>query len=344
MPMKFIVVIFFLFPLLLLHGPLSALEKQTPDVLKKDITDRFKSIQESQPRKINVLTILSSDRNTTLVAISEKPFSVFFGEKLILSDATRLTWNIDSLNAALSFPNELTFFSGHSSPIRLTQIIQAPPDPLKSEPRIKNEWMDFAIIACSILILFFILISTVMLKGMFGFLKLFSVNLRDDRTEELRINSVPALLFYVFVLLSISVVVTLYLGREYSSSVDYFSGWIKLCGTLLFIMVLRYMTVLVMSWIYSMQEVMEHQMNGFFRLAFLLCLLAGTAMIIDFIFMVRWILSVPVITILIPLLIALYYLTFYIRLRRSISLRPLHLFSYLCISEFIPLVLLVFTF
>ena len=96
MPMKFIVVIFFLFPLLLLHGPLSALEKQTPDVLKKDITDRFKSIQESQPRKINVLTILSSDRNTTLVAISEKPFSVFFGEKLILSDATRLIWNIDS--------------------------------------------------------------------------------------------------------------------------------------------------------------------------------------------------------------------------------------------------------
>lgn len=310
-----------------------------------DISDRLKlSRGNGAAGVVGKLPLFSSDRNTTFIASCEKPFSLFFGEKLLLSDVKIISLDIDSLNNALGFPNELTFFSGHSSLIRLTQVIKISPDPLTPEPRKKMAWMDFAIIGSGILAIFFAFIFPLLVRRMFGFIKLFSINFRDDRTEELRINSIPAILFYFFVLLFVSVILTLFLSRNSSAAENYFASWIGLVGLLLIITVLRYFSVMLMAWVYAMREVTNHQISSFFRLVFFLCLLAGGAMIIDFILKNKWAFTVPVITILIPVVVAAYYVTFYLRLRRWVSLRPLHLFSYLCVSEFIPLVLLVFTF
>lgn len=321
----------------------NTLAQQSIDYVRRDITHRLQYSTQEKSKKVSTLNLISEDRNTTLQITSDHPFSVFSGEMMLASEVLNLKWTMDSLDQSLGFPIHLTFFSKHSSPIILTQITQLVQDPLEPQLRKGDDQMNFAIITGSILLLFLSIMPGILLEAISGIGKLFSINKREDRTEELRSNSASAILLGFFIVVFSSVLSTFLSASDLSETESLFYAGLLNFFIFLIVIVLRYLITFLFSWIFGLTQVFDHQMNSFFRITLVLCLLVFSAMLIDFMSVNRLNFSVLTLNYLIPVLLVGYYLTLFLRLQQSTALRPLHLFSYLCVSEFIPFVLLVYT-
>ena len=287
------------------------------------------------------------DKGSVLVASSPKTFSVFVQEKLIATSISGFRWNADSLNQVLGYPKQLTFFTSGKSLIKLTQVRIIPTDPFEPERRKKTVGMNFGIIGGFLLVSVLIFLLSTLSAGASGFFllwKAFSISIREDRPDEIRANSASALLIYVFTLLFASVTITFLIGDELKTSGEFFIKAFQNLWILLAIMALRYLMIAFVSWLYRMRDISDHQIIGFFQVALLICFFASGVFLINFFFGLKVSSSRLVFTFAFPVLLAGFYFALFLRLMRLTSSKALHLFSYLCLSEFIPLVLLVFTF
>ena len=287
------------------------------------------------------------DKGSVLMASSPKTFSVFVEEKLILASVNEFRWNADSLNQALGYPKQLTFFTSGKSPIQLIQVRAIPTDPLEPEKRKKTVGMNFGIIGGFLVVSVLIFLLSTLSTGASGFFllwKAFSTSIREDRPDEIRANSASALLIYVFTLLLASVTLTFLTGDDLKTSGEFFLKAFQNLGILLAIMALRYLMIAFVSWLYRMRDISDHQIIGFFQVALLICFFASGVLLINFFFGLQVNSGRLVFTYAFPMLLVVFYFTLFLRLMRLTGSKALHLFSYLCLSEFIPLVLLVFTF
>ena len=317
--------------------------------VEQDISSRLIPTPEvsNDPGAVLNFQLTASDKGTILVATSRRPFSVFVRERLVISSITSFRWNVDSLNQTLGYPEQLTVFWPEKSPVHLSQVRIIPRDPLDPEFRKRSSGLDFGIIGWFLVVILFSLLLATLTRGASGFFSLwkaFAISIREDRPDEIKANSTSAVLIFLFTILLASVSLTLLAGNNLNTSADYFYLGLQNFLILLALMILRNVLISFMSWLFRMKEISDHQITGFFQVGLMVCLLASGILLINFLLATNLDSAAMVFDYVAPLFLAAYYLTLFLRLKSSTNSSALHLFSYLCLSEFIPLVILVFTF
>ncbi|MFZ9980462.1 MAG: DUF4271 domain-containing protein [Cyclobacteriaceae bacterium] len=288
----------------------------------------------------------AGDEHTIFLVSSEKPFSIYAGPHLIAARVRSFQWNADSLNKTTKGSNRITFFRRHLEPIRLIQISFLPADPLDPIFRKRSGRMNFIIISGALLLMLF----SVALSGfsapvgaLAGILNIFTLTIREDRTDEARINSPSSFFGFVVITLFASVMLTILRETDDESTVHYFVIWGSNLVILILFFLLKVLLTILWAWIFNLKGSANHQVTGFFKAVLLLCAGAGALMLLNFFagnfrepdyFILKFFM---------PLIFIGFGVTLFFRLMKISAASPLHLFSYLCISEFIPLVLLVFT-
>jgi len=295
-----------------------------------------------------VLTFQAADgdQQSGFFVSSEQPFSVYAGEHLLAASVFSFRWNADSLNILTDGSRRLTFFRQHREPLRLIQTGSKTADPLDPIFRNRSGVMNFTILSGALLLIFF----SVALSGFSGpvrstaaILSIFSLNIREDRTDETRINSSSSFFRFSVVTLFASVMLTIIRKTDDESTGYYFLTW---GGNLLFLtlfFVAKVLLTIFWAWIFNQKDSANHQVTSFFRTVLFLCVGAGIFMLLNFTLSVSREPENFLLGIFTPLIFTVFGLTLFLRLMKISTASPLHLFSYLCISEFIPLVLLVYT-
>lgn len=293
-----------------------------------------------------IFTPASADLKTVFEVLSEKPFSVYSGDYLIAAHVRSFKWQADSLAGKTKGIAQLTFFRQHRTDLNLIQTSFKQPDPLEPVLRKRSGKMNFTILSGSLLLILF----SISLGGFSESLRygaevvgIFSLNVREDRADDSKFNSSSSLIRFIIITLCASVILTIVNMHGEGNTGYYFSVW----GTnLLFLFLFFSLKVLLnffWAWIFNLRDAANYQITGFFKI--ILFLAAGAGLILFFNFIVFGF-GRPeyfIMKVFSPLVLAGYCLTLFLRLMRISAVSPLHLFSYLCISEFIPLVLLVFT-
>lgn len=293
-----------------------------------------------------IFTQTSADSKTIFQVSSENPFSVYSGAYLLAAHVRSFQWQADSLSGITKGISQLTFFRQHRTDLKLTQTSFRQSDPLEPMLRNRSGRMNFTIMSGSLLLILF----SISLAGLSGSLRygaelvsIFSLNIREDRTDDSKFNSSSSLVRFLIITLFASVVLTIVNRHGDGSTSYYFGAWGSNLFFLFIFFCLKVLLNVFWAWIFNLRETANYQITGFFKT--ILFLAAGAAIILLFNFIV-FSFSQPeyfILKVFSPLVLAGYCLTLFFRLLSVSAVSPLHLFSYLCISEFIPLVLLVFT-
>jgi hypothetical protein len=287
-----------------------------------------------------------SDQKTEFRVSSEKPFSVYAGEYLLAAQVRSFRWSADSLSSVSKGSARLVFFRQHRAPLILIQTSFKPVDLLDPILRKKSGSMNFTILSGSLLLIFFSVAMAGLSRSVrpaTEIMSIFSLNFREDRSDDAKINSSASLLRFIIITLFASVILTIVRRQGDGSTGYYFGVW----GSNLIFLILFFGAKAVLTvfwaWIFNLKEAANHQATGFFKTVLFISAGAGGFLLLNFIAGDFRELNFFILYIFTPLILTGYCLTLFLRLIRISAASPLHLFSYLCISEFIPLVLLVFT-
>jgi len=288
----------------------------------------------------------AGDQQSGFFVSSEQPFSVYTGEHLIVTGVNTFRWSADSLNLLTDGSRRLTFFRQHHEPLTLIQTRFKTADPLDPMFRNRSGAMNFTILSGALLLIFF----SVALSGFSGpvrpsaaILGVFSLNIREDRTDETRINSSSSFFRFSVVILFASVMLTIIRKTDDETTGRYFLTWGENLLFLTLFFAFKVLLTIFWGWIFHLKDCLNHQVTSFFRTILIICAGAGMIMLLNFILGNTGEPENFVLSIFTPLILTVFGLTLFLRLMKIAAASPLHLFSYLCISEFIPLILLVYT-
>jgi hypothetical protein len=297
-------------------------------------------------------------RGDFLILQAEEEFSLFVNGALVSDRKNSICLPIDSIrsitNGDLFFCvysdtkiNPKNFKSSISSQ---SSIHSSGEDLLAQSP--KMSFRDFVIAAALTLLIFLIVIirlNTRLSADYFSVVKMFSLRESDEDQFYYRVTSIH-ILFYVFTSMLLAlffVVVSQFLNSEgvhtptLGSFLFYGLQWIKASTAVLLILTAKVMLTNIIASLFGVPELAGFHFFNFIRLVLivggLLTLLIGVYFIVhgqnvafyNFLYsMLGWILVTWVIL-------------FFLKLTNRMHYGPFHLFSYICATEIIPVVLLI---
>ncbi len=320
----------------------------------------YKPVQQVPDDLRTVYFFLRADgfKGQYLSIASPERINLFVNGRMVASGKT-LFLGLDSLSTL--YDNEL-FFGVHGEKLIgsvLTQVVSplsAPSTSLRMDvARAPTFFRDYAVLASAALLLFFLILfrtNPQLTFDYFSFAKIFSVQERNENLLASRITSSENLLFYVFcaMLAGFLLSAVLYFAGFYfhvekfygiASLGGAFSVWLKLSLFVLLLLAAKLIIVLTFSSLFSFRETVSFQFFNFLRFVLFTAVVMAILSLLYFIFkgdqpwfyerliiMALGLLSVGSVMVLIKLLARAPFSFF-------------HLFSYLCASEIIPLVIII---
>jgi hypothetical protein len=300
----------------------------------------------------------SSFKGQYLSIKSTKDWNLFLNGMLIQSGQSR-QFNIDSLGHIYSDGLFFGVNSPHAIGLLQTEIV-APLHstmgvtslPLQRRPTF---FRDYGILASAILGIFLLVLfrtNPQLALDYFSFAKIFSVQERNETQLASRITSSANLLFYVFCAL---------LTGFFLSAVFYFSGshfqvaksidisslssafvtWFKLSLFILLLLASKLVIVLVFSSLFNFRETISFQFFNFLRFVLFTGVSMGMATLVYFMFRGVQTVFFEKVMVWALVLLSAGSVMVLIKLLARASFSFLHLFSYLCASEIIPLVVII---
>jgi len=291
---------------------------------------------------------------------SPNTFAVFINQKLITKKNQRaVLLNIDSLSRLYSPALSITVFQPDG--IRslesniLVPAIVAPATEADLMPRKENFFLDFCLLAALLLSVYFVLLFRTNPRLTLDYVnvsKIITVQEREEILLTTRIASSVNLLFYLFcsAFCSLALLAIFYFGTDKEGVAHYFPmhsigqgfwQWTKLSVIIAALLFVKLMTIYVFSALFALRDKSAIQYFNFIRTLFFIIGLVSTVCIAYFVYYhyptgphshvlnaCAWVLGFSVIMIFLKLM-ALAPFSFF------------HLFSYLCASEIIPLVILL---
>lgn len=296
-------------------------------------------------------------KGATLKIKSQKEFSIFIGGKLITSSKKGIVfYDLDSLATLYSTPLE---FSIRKPSVKMTtQLVIKNALPAESNDPIKRKeqyFLNFSVIASLVLLVFFVTLLRTNPKLTYdylNFVKLFSVQEREENIMAIRITSSVNLLFYTFASLLTSFLLMVIFHFTYeeislansfpvSSLKDCFFQWLQLTGLILLTLVSKLFLVSMFSYLYKAPEITAIQFFNFVRLYFFTF---GVIALLVAIFFIGKVLNATWYVNLFYVAASIFIfweLIIFLKLMTRLPFRIFHLFFYLCASELIPLVILI---
>ena len=223
------------------------------------------------------------------------------------------------------------------------------------ELRSKNYFLNFTILSSLILIIYFVVLfrsNPRLTVDYFNFFKLFAVYEREENLLNTRIVSSVNLLFYLFSCLMCALLVLIIfhnghneisLAKSFSenSIVQCFLQWMKLTVIFLTLYASKYLLITTFSYLFKMKEHIALQFFNYLRLSFCVFLLLIVMQVYNFIsegvnpkfyLNLLWIISAAMV---------FWVMMIFLKLMARRSHKFFQLFSYLCASEIIPVMILL---
>ncbi len=284
-------------------------------------------------------------------------WSLFVDRKLILSGSSTLL-SIDSL--ARLYPNGL-FFGVYSATgvmrLKTTVVSLLAPAGLQTTNDLRRPvfFRDYGILASSILLIFFLVLfrtNPQLTLDYFSFAKIFSVQERNENLLASRITSSANLLFYVFCALLTGFLLSavFYSANAYfqvsrfvmiQSFSEAFGVWVRLSLFILLLLAAKLVIVLFFSSLFNFRETVSFQFFNFLRFVLFTSVVMALLSLAYFIFKGEHGIFYERLIVLALLLMSAGSVMVLIKLLARAPFSFFHLFSYLCASEIIPLVIII---
>ncbi len=282
----------------------------------------------------------------------------FVDGKLIFSSEQSALLNMDSLalefggplligiHAADGFRDGLTeiVFTGDAAQHYFPEMLPRPP----------TYFRDYGIIASAILVMFLLLLyrtNPQLTLDYFSFEKIFSAAERNEMQLASRITSSANLLFYLFCALLAGFLLSaifysagpfFHAARplQITSFGSAFWVWTKLSLFIFILLASKLFIVLVFSTLFNFRETISFQFFNFLRFVLFTGVTMAVLSLMFFMFRVDAAVFYERLVVLGLILLSLGSIVVLAKLLGKSRFSFFHLFSYLCISEFIPLVII----
>ena len=357
-----------IYVIILLGLPARTVFGQSDNALVKDLREEWMVLDHTLYRKMDDDAVkavyFSLDANSLkgdfLRVADDEPFAIFINQKLVAErDRGPVMFRIDSLRALYTTPMAISIFQKRGiSSLSTTILSSSPAVPTFDQtlfPRKENFFLNFALITVLLVSIHLAFLIGTHPRLTFDYLnasKLFSIQEREENLLASRVTSRVNLLFYLFCCLfcSITLLVVFHLTKgvvplahhfPIRSTGEGFLQWIRLSTVIAIILTLKMVIVFVFSDLFKIKDVAAIQYFHFIRA---LILAAGLITVFS---MLNFIFKGPMGGLHLMLLktgagvLVLSAVMMYLKLLRLTRYHFFHLFSYLCASEIIPLVILL---
>jgi hypothetical protein len=293
-----------------------------------------------------------------LSVTSTNTWNLFVNEQLIYSGREHV-FNLDSLSALYSAHLFIGIYSAQGIGDLATHII-LPGSIVASFSnalvlRRPTFFRNYGILAGSILVIFVLVLfrtNPQLTLDYFSFAKIFSVQERNENLLTSRITSSVNLLFYLFCALLTGYLLSFvfYLAGSYfpastALSIETFWGsfqvWLRLSFYILLLLASKLVAVLIFSSLFNFRETVSFQFFNFLRFVLFTAVMMAVLSLIYFIFKGGEALFYRQLILLALALMSAGSVMVLIKLLARAPFSFFHLFSYLCASEIIPLVIII---
>jgi len=283
--------------------------------------------------------------------------SVYLNYQLLSFQSYTVSIDIDSLKAKVPAPWLFSVYQSKGLSWLQTEVI-SPPEfraDIGNSLRPPDYYLDFSIIASVLVFIFFIVLlrsNPRLTFDYFNFVRLFSIQEREDSLLNSRISSSANILYYIFCsLLSGLLLLTIFhfggasipLSESFPihSIAQAFFQWLKLSGLVLLSLFIKLVLILGLARLFDFRDATSVQFYNYLRLAFFICVLAGIVCLCYFVFKIQSPEAYSFLLRGIIWIFILWLIVIGLKLLRRSSFRFFHLFSYLCASELISFFILV---
>ncbi|MBX7124908.1 MAG: DUF4271 domain-containing protein [Cyclobacteriaceae bacterium] len=287
-----------------------------------------------------------------------EPFAVFIDRTLSVRSVRRIYWSVDSLARRYrDVQISVAFARAVPAPVaRLT--LPSDPHPLWMAPagtRPSSQFSYFTtVVALGLLTIFIMLMQSnpQLMMDYLNFIKLFSLQEREENLVANRIGSSNNLLFYAFSAMGSAylLMVLYHFAPGRLPAIGHFSestwmgnlwSWLALSCVILMVLVAKLIVINLLSVLFHVRDTTALQFFNFIRLFFFTFIALTILCLVYFAlggnstgFYGGLVTAVLVVSIL-------YVLIIYFKLLGRTHFRYFHLFSYLCATEILPLVILI---
>jgi len=287
-----------------------------------------------------------------------EPFSLFINGKLAAEQNGK--FSIDSL--AKKYSSSRLLIAIHQDkiiPSALQTTIETPTPantpPFLSADRPATFFRDFVVVALIILLLLLIVVMRLnpkLASDYFSIMKIFSLREGDDSQVRTRISTSTNVLFYGFcslivgfyLLIIFHFLTPLYVAADYFKTTSFLSAiaqWIELSLLVLGIFVLKMILIYAVSNMFGARDVAGIHFFNWIRM---LLIVFGILSVIVFTYFILRGHSIDINTMLLKLVawcLVLWTVLIFLKLNGRSDYSLFHLFSYICATEIIPLVIII---
>jgi hypothetical protein len=335
---------------------------------KEDLRDKWMVVENGEWKDFDerhqgvhtvYLTIDPLQYSGSRIAITGvRPFSVWVnGRMLAKVSGAVISMDIDSLSAFASGSLTIGIHAARGVEYITTSLLtpSSAEQHVADELRRSNYLIDFSLLAFFILAAYFIALvrsNPRLTLDHFNIARLVSAQERDESLGMGRITSSFSVLVYIFIVLWASLLLliianfagTLWIvvgDMSIRDLTDAFVKWGKVSLILFLAVLAKMLLVLLLSRIFNMREGASIQLLNFFRLLGALVMILSVVLLFYFMFeTIKQSYYSNLIT-LVAWMFGLWAVLIFIKLLNKSAFTLFHLISYLCASEFFPIIIVL---
>jgi len=290
-----------------------------------------------------------------LFVYDKAEFSLFINGKLVARKRDTLHLRVDSLWSRYQGAITISIYQ-HQPVYSLKTWLELPiqKSELDNPVRSKSFFNDFIILAVFILLVFMVILFRINPRLTVDYLnvvKLFSIQERDEAIVAGRIGSSVNLFFFALISFMLALLLLiimqeapdqLRLAGEFTikSTVQAFIVWVLLSLVIFMILIAKLVVIGSFSLLFSLRDTVRFQFFSFIRLLFVTTMVMGCVAVVYFIMQIQQpgyfyhLLTTG------SVIVSLGTIILFLKLLARTSFPIFHLFSYLCATEVIPLMIL----
>ncbi len=297
----------------------------------------------------------SKNHSGTLYIADRHEFSVFVNGQMVWRSADTLKINSDSLlrivvgTARLSIYQQPRVYS-----LKTWLVIPNQQHVDSNALRPSVHFNNFIIIATFLLLFFMVGLFRANPQLTFDYLnviKLFSIQERDEATVTGRIGASLNILYFAFVsfLFALLILILFQFSNDRFSLSTYFITestakafgiWLLLSAIVFVVLILKLFLIFIFSQLFGLRDTVRFQFFHFVRLLFISCMGVGLVLISFFVVGTSSAGAFAGLLFIAATLVLISVAFLFLKLLGRTGLPVFHLFSYLCASEIIPLIII----
>jgi len=319
----------------------------------------FADSTPAEPKSLFLFIETNRFKGNFLELQANKDFAVFINGALVSNFSSGIkTWSLDSLAHIHSSSLSFAFHRENSNtPVKAKIISLNSVQPVSTDP-VKREseyFSDFSTIAAALLLISLTVLiraNSRLTLDYFNFIKLFSLQERDENLMGTKVSASFNLLIYTFVcflLAYLLLVINYHSGHQWNLIRSYESttvlgtlvDWLNLSILLSAILLIKLIVVYSLAALFDFGDMLTIQFFNFVRLIFLVSIITILFLVIYLIFEIDSEQSYVILFYFLITGLILWIPIVFLKLLGRASYGMFHLFSYLCPSEIFPVLVLI---